>query len=98
VVGDVVECAKTLGETIPCFWDKEEVELADVREQSWKYYVRLSADACEAAKEAFPEAQFLTAPGREEDFACLTREMKEKDFAAVCEKLSEKVLSVLRMA
>lgn len=98
VVADVVDCAKSLGETLPCFWDKEEVKLADVAEVEWKYFVRVSADAKDAVEAAFPGAKMLAVAERSEDLGYLTAAMKEKDFAAKCEALGDKVLSKIRFA
>lgn len=98
VVADVVDCAKSIGETLPCFWDKEDVKLADVAEVEWKYFVRAAADAKEAVEAAFPGGEVLTVADRKEDFGYFTAAMKEKDFAAKCEELGDKVLSKIRFA
>ena len=98
VVGDVVDCAKSLGKTMPCFWDKEDVKLADVAETEWKYFVRVSADARDAVAAAFPGGEVLEVAERKEDLGYFTAAMKEKDFAAKCAELGDKVLSKIRLA
>jgi len=98
VVADVVDCAKSLGTTLPCFWEKEEVKLADVAEVEWKYFLRVNADAKEAVETAFPGGAMLQVEGRSQDFGYITSVMKEKDFAAKCEALGDKVLSKIRLA
>ncbi len=98
VVGDVVDCARHQGKTVMCFWDKEEVKLADVKETEKAFYVRAKADAKADVKAAFPGGKVLTVADREEDFAYFTPVMKEKDFAAKCESLGDAVLSKIRLA
>ena len=98
VVADVVDCAKSLGTSLPCFWEKEEVKLADVAEVEWKYFLRVSADAKEAVEAAFPGGEMITVAERTEDFGYITTVMKEKDFAAKCAGLGDKVLSKIRLA
>lgn len=98
VVADVVDCAKSLGTSLPCFWEKEEVKLADVAEVEWKYFLRVSEDAKEAVEAAFPGGEMITVAERTEDFGYITTVMKEKDFAAKCAGLGDKVLSKIRLA
>lgn len=98
VVADVVDCAKSLGTTLPCFWEKEEVKLADVAEVEWKYFLRISADAKEAVAAAFPGGEMITVAERTEDFGYITTVVKEKDFAAKCAGLGDKVLNKIRLA
>ena len=98
VVADVVDCAKSLGTTLPCFWDKDDVKLADVTETEWKYFVRVSADAEEAVKATFPGGEVIKVAERNKDLGYITVAMKEKDFAAKCVALDDKVLSKIRLA
>lgn len=98
VVSDVVDCARHQGKTIMCFWDKEDVKLADVTETERAFYVRADADAKAVVKAAFPGGKVVTVEGREEDFGYFTPVMKEKDFAAKCEALGESILSKIRLA
>ncbi|MBE5883683.1 MAG: homoserine dehydrogenase [Lachnospiraceae bacterium] len=98
VVSDVVDCARHQGKSILCFWDKEEVKLADVAETEKAFYVRATADAKAEIEAAFPGGKVLTVEDRSKDFGYFTPVMKEKDFAAKCEKLGDKVLSKIRLA
>ncbi|MCR5756178.1 MAG: homoserine dehydrogenase, partial [Acetatifactor sp.] len=50
VVSDVVDCARHQGKTIMCFWDAEEVELADIGDTKRAFYVRADASALEELK------------------------------------------------
>ena len=98
VVSDVVDCARHQGKVVMCFWDKEEVKLADVAETEKAFYVRATADAKAEIEAAFPGGKVLTVEDRSKDFGYFTPVMKEKDFAAKCEKLGDKVLSKIRLA
>lgn len=98
VVADVVDCARHQGKTVMCFWDKEEVKLADVAETERAFYVRAVYSAKAEVEAAFPGGKVLTVEGRNDDFAYFTPVMKEKDFAAKCESLGDVVLSKIRLA
>ena len=97
VVADVIDCARHLGKTMMCFWEKEEAKLVSVAESERSFYVRVKAEALEAVKTAFPGGEVITVPGRNEDFGYFTGVMKEKDFAAGCEALGDAVLSRVRL-
>ena len=97
VVGDVVECARCLGETVMCFWDKEQAQLVSVADTQRAFYVRAKAEALFDVKDAFPGGEIVTLEGRSEDFGYFTEEMPEKDFAAKCEALGDVILSKVRV-
>lgn len=97
VVGDVIECAKFLGENIVCFWDKDEAQLVSVADTQRAFYVRAKAEALEAVKAAFPDGEIVTLEGRSEDFGYFTNVLQEKDFAAKCEALGDVILSKVRV-
>ena len=98
VVADVIDCARHLGKNVMCFWDKEEVTLADVSETEKRFFVRVAAEALAEVEAAFPGGEVLLVEGRKEDAGYFTTSMKEKDFAAKCEALGNKVLSKIRLA
>ncbi|MBR1853564.1 MAG: homoserine dehydrogenase [Lachnospiraceae bacterium] len=97
VVGDVVECARNLGRTLPCFWEAEEVTLADVNTTTRKFFVRAKADASDTVKAAFPDAQQIEAEGRREDVGFVTAYLTEQEFAAQYEALGDAVLGRIRI-
>lgn len=98
VVADVVDCAKNMGKNINCFWDKEDVKLADVNETEWKYFLRVDAKACETVKNVFPCGEVIAVEGRKDDIGYVTGSLKERDFAEKCAVLGDKVLGRIRMA
>ena len=97
VVGDVVECARYLDETVMCFWDKEQAKLVSVAETQRAFYVRAKAEALFDVKEAFPGGEIVTLDGRNEDFGYFTKALQEKEFAAKCEALGDMILSKVRV-
>ncbi len=96
VVGDVVDCARNQGRTIPCLWDDAEASLADVSEVERRFFVRVKAEALDTLKAAFPGGEAVDA-GRVEDAGFVTAVMKEKDFYAKCQELGEAILGKIRL-
>lgn len=103
VVADVIECARNLGKTLPCFWDAEDANLADVAETSKRFMVRANISAREALEKAFGAGNWCVQGnlfGEElaEEFAFLTDEMKEKDFEAKCAAFGADIIGSIRLA
>lgn len=98
VVADVIECAKNVGQTIPCFWDQEQVALADISQVEWKYFLRAKASAKADVEAAFPGGRVIAADGCEDEFGYITEAIVEKDFAEKYEALSDSILSRIRLA
>lgn len=96
VVGDVVECARNMGTTLPIFWDAEVEKLVDIAEVERAFFVRAKVADKAAVLEAFAGAEVVEAEGRD-DFALVTSVMKEKDFAAKYEALGDKVITRIRI-
>ncbi len=97
VVADVVDAARHLGKNVKCFWEKEEVALADVANVQRSFFIRVKADAKDAALAAFPDSEVVVVEGRNEDVAYFTAAMTEKEFNAKCEGLGDVVLSKIRL-
>ena len=97
VVSDVIDCARNQGRTIPCFWDPESAEVADVSETEQRYFLRVKASAKAEAEAAFP-GRILELPGRQEDFGLFTGAMKEKDFNEKYSSLGDRALGRIRLA
>lgn len=96
VVGDVVECARNLGNNVPVFWDAEEAKLVDISEVSRSFFVRAAASAKADVLAAFPGGKEVVIDGRD-DFGYFTPEMKEKDFAEKYAALGDKVFIRIRV-
>ena len=97
VVSDVVDCARHQGKVIMCFWDKEEVKLADIGEAGRSFFIRAKAGAEDAVTAAFPGDRMVHLKDRKEDFGYFTQSMKEKDFQAKYEALGEQMLGRIRL-
>ncbi len=96
VVSDVIDCARHKEKAIMCFWDKEEVRLADCSKRMCGFYVRARAESRKEIEEAFPGGKALTIPGRE-DFAYFTEPMEEETFEKICNRLGDAVLGRIRL-
>ena len=97
VVSDVVDCARHQGKVIMCFWDKEEVKLADIGEAERSFFIRAKAGAEDAVTAAFPGGRMVHLKDRKEDFGYFTQSMKEKDFQAKYEALGGQMLGRIRL-
>ena len=94
VVSDVVDCARHIGKVIMCFWDAEKVSLTGIEQASRKFFVRVSADKAQAAKETFGNVETVDANVTGE-FAFVTDVMTEKEFNEKAEKVG--IISRIRM-
>ncbi len=97
VVADVIDCARNLGNTLPCFWDAQEAKFAKVDETQRAFFLRVKKEAAEAVLQAFPGAEVVTVEGRD-DLGYLTQPMVEKVCAEKCAVLGEALLSKIRLA
>ena len=86
VVSDVVDCARHQGKTIMCFWENEEVKVANIEEDQGKFFVRVRADRKEAAMETFGALAEINV-GITEEFAFMTQVMTEKVFNDKIERI-----------
>lgn len=98
VVGDVVAAAKNLNTTVPMIWEQEKLEIADIKDASQRFFVRLSGDkAANESKvaETFGKVQVVDA-GIAGEYAFITEEVKEGEFAKKAEELGN-VVSRIRV-
>lgn len=98
VVGDVVAAAKNLNNNVSIIWDKEKLELADIKEASQRFFVRLSGDQASNASKvagAFGNVQVVDA-GVAGEYAFVTDAVKEGDFVKKAEELGN-VISRIRV-
>ena len=79
VVSDVVDCARHIGKEIMCFWDDQEVALADMERMRRRFFVRVDAKREREAIAAFGSVSVVEADVSGE-FAFVTDEMSEKEF------------------
>lgn len=86
VVSDVVDCARHQGKTIMCFWENEDVKVADIENDMGKFFVRVDRDKQDTAMEAFGALAEINV-GIEKEFAFMTQVMTEKEFNAKIDKI-----------
>ena len=79
VVSDVVDCARHIGKVIMCFWDDQEVALADMERMRRRFFERVHAKREREAIAAFGSVSVVEADVSGE-FAFVTDEMSEKEF------------------
>ncbi len=97
VVSDVVDCARHQGKSVMCFWDEEEVTLADVAETKRSFFIRVNADDKEAVEKAFPGSTAIIVEGRKTDAGYITAVTTEREFYDKCAGLGNAVLSKIRL-
>ena len=98
VVGDVVAAAKNMGRNIPVIWEQEKLEIADMKDASQRFFVRVSGDKAaneEKVTKAFGNVQVVDA-GVAGEYAFITDAVKEGDFAKKAEELGN-VVSRIRV-
>ena len=93
VVGDIVEIARHLDETIPVEWEASELATADYRELSCAYFVR-TADSEEAVKAAFPHASVVKV--QDDELGFVTEEMDGYAYEEAIQKL-DSVIGMIRV-
>ncbi len=97
VVSDVVDCARHQGKTIMCFWDEENVKLADVNDTQRAFFIRVKADVTDKVEELFPGCERIEAEGHTEDAGYLIPAMTEKEFQANSELLGDAMYNRIRL-
>ncbi len=88
VVSDIVDSAKHKGRNIMTIWSQKELELADTKSLTCKFFVRVKQEETEAAKRVFPIKQVCEAPNVSGEFAFLTEQMSEEKFKKAALKVS----------
>ena len=93
VVADVIDAARHVGKNVPCYWDAEEADLADIREASFRYFVRVSLEQIKgiAPGGKVVDAQLTGQAGY------ITPVLSEKVFAEIQEKLGDGILGRIRV-
>ncbi len=94
VVADVIDCARNMDRTIPCFWDAEDVVLGGIEDAKRSFFVRVSADKEKEAVAVFGNVSAVEADVAGE-FAFVTDVMTEKEFNEKADKVG--ILSRIRI-
>ena len=96
VVADVIDAARHVGKNVPCYWDAEEADLADIREASFRYFVRVKAESLEQIKGIAPGGKVVDAQLTGQA-GYITPVLSEKVFAEIQEKLGDGILGRIRV-
>jgi homoserine dehydrogenase len=99
VVADVIDCARHIGKTIICFWDKEDVAVSPIENRVGQFFVRIAGDAenvCRAG-ELFAGLAPV-APVVAGEYAFISAPLSEADFAAKAKLLPDGIISRVRVA
>lgn len=99
VVGDVVDAAKHLHQTLDMTWRPEKLELLGLGDVTNRFFVRVNGSAEEklsAIRAIYGDVEVVTVPELSGEFAILTAPMKEAAFAAAAEK-TEGFISFIRL-
>lgn len=91
VVGDIVEAAKNPNRSMMGCWSDEKLALADKKETSKKFFVRVQGDVTEA----FGEVDIIRLEGKDE-FGFVTEVMTERELENMKEQHSE-ICQVIRI-
>lgn len=94
VVSDVVDAVKHLGTNIMTIWSSEKLELADYKDVSRRFFVRVPVAQEDKARELFGRVQEIDA-GILGDFGFITPVMTEREYEEKAKELE--VRSMLRM-
>lgn len=94
VVSDVVDAVKHLGTNIMTIWSSEKLELADYKDASRRFFVRVPVAQEDKAKELFGKIQEIDA-GVLGDFGFITPVMTEREYEDKAKELE--VRSMIRM-
>lgn len=97
VVSDVIDCARHQGKVITCFWDKEDIRLADVADVERCFFLRGAEYAKETIITMFNGGRKIELEDRVEDFGYITAPMTEKEFNDICNSLGDAVLGRIRI-
>ncbi len=98
VVGDVVECVKKLGRSIPAAWDETEKKLTENGAFRQQYLIRIKGEAGvlrQKAEAVFGRVQVVQIPEAADEFAVLTGEMSEREYKDAAEELTG-IISMIR--
>lgn len=97
VVGDVVDAAKHLHDTIPTDWSSEPLEIMPVEEISGRFFVRAKDATVESIEKAFGEVELIELDALPEEFAFVTNTMKYGEYKEKIAGVDGEILSMIRV-
>lgn len=91
VVGDVVDCARNMGTTIPCLWDAEDADLISIDEAERKFFFRVKAGSEAKVEALFDKVEEVRLAEVSEEIGFVTENMTEQVFADKYAQLADVV-------
>ncbi len=95
VVSDVIDCARNKDSQIPCVWDDEKLELAELKESVRKFFVRVAISNRGQVLNTFGPISEVSVT--DEEFAFISEAMTEAEFARKIASV-DNVLATIRVA
>lgn len=89
VVADVIDIAKHPGKNIKMIWDKEKLQLADIKQFKHRFFVRVSQDdkVMDQIKSLFGDVEIVRLESKTDEFAFITSSITEEEFKTKCEQI-----------
>lgn len=97
VVGDVVDAAKHLHETIPTDWSNEPLEILPADEVSGRYFVRVKDATVESVEKSFGEVQIVELDALPDEFAFITDTMKLGEYKEKIAGVDGEIVAMIRV-
>lgn len=97
VVGDVVDAAKHLHDTIPTDWSNEPLEIMPVEEIEGRFFVRVKDATVESVEKAFGEVELIELDELPEEFAFVTNIMKFGEYKEKAAGVDGEIVSMIRV-
>lgn len=94
VVGDIIDCARNIGSTVPVIWDAEAIPQKNIDDVKGRFFVRVPMDAHEEALGAFETVSTVKSVV-DGEFAFTTEPMTEADFKKKADKVG--IISRIRL-
>lgn len=94
VVGDVIECARNLGNTLKCYWADEKMELVGKEDVKRAFFVRVGKADTDKIFELFGDVEKVELKEYADEFAFVTKVMTEREFDEKSGKLSAMITRI----
>lgn len=96
VVGDIIDCVKHKGTNVMVIWEDEKLELAPVKDEERKFFVRVNKSVEQSrVTELFGNVELVNVEGLTEEYGFITDSMTEEAFDAAVSQIE--IISRLRI-
>ena len=97
VVGDIVDEVKHLHRTILTNWNSTPIKLADLNDVEGRFFVRISRDCEDKAKELFGNVEMVHLKQLEGESGFITACMTQGEFKSKIEEIKDGTISMIRV-